>query len=293
MGIKYSFVDSVVYGTEDVNDITRCITGAGIAPFLTKDSYAVSDLNALTEALVEAGTSLDGCKCVAYNAGTAEMSINIAQGIIFFDSGVRLELDADGYSIKVEPNTPGYVFANYSPALQKADIVFAAELPQDGETVVLAKVLQNGLVRDMRSFARSKVATVGANACVKLPFERLSEPVLYNEGRYITAKASGIDLSRFNYAVLVATRYYGDVFEYFPSPGYRTVFFDIGTQSTCFVLYDGELPAGSSNFIHSVNSDYVYYLEIIDGELCIVCHCEEKDKARAIYYTLGCTVCLI
>lgn len=299
MGIKYSFVDSVVYGTEDINDITRGITGAGVAPFASKDTYNTSDINAMTQALVEAGVQLGGCKCSVKNAGTAEMSVELAQGIVFFESGVRLEIDAEGYVIVVQPNTAGYVFANYRPALQKVEVAFAAELPENGETVILAQILQNGTIRDMRSFARSKIATVGTNVLVKRPFERLEEPVLINEpdsygdAWYITAKITGIDLSKFNYAVLVATNQYGDVFKYFPSLGYSSVFFDIKNQKVLFGVYDGETIVSGNAYIHNVHSDYVYYLELIGGELCIVCRCAPKDKGQAIYYTLGCTICLM
>lgn len=293
MGIKYSFVDSVVYGAEDINDITRSITGAGVAPFLSKDSYDVSDINVMTQALVEAGVQLDGCKCSIKNAGTAEMSVEIAQGIVFFESGVRLEIDAEGFVVAVEPNTAGYVFANYRPALQKAEIAFAAEIPDTGETVVLAQVLQNGTIRDIRSFARSKIATVGTNVMIKRAFERLEEPIEHKEGRYITAKVSGIDLNRFNYAVLVSTNKYDDVFEYFPSLGYSSVFFDIKNQNVIFAVYDGETIVSGNGHIHNVHSDYVYYLELIGGELCIVCRCAPKNEGRAISYTLGCTICLM
>ena len=41
MGFKYSFIDSEVYGTEDVNAITSNLVGAGVAPFLSKESYSV------------------------------------------------------------------------------------------------------------------------------------------------------------------------------------------------------------------------------------------------------------
>ena len=109
MAIKYNFVDNKVYGPEDINDITRSLVGAGIAPFLAKDNYNVSDLNLLTSALVETGTSLDGCKCSIENVGTEEMSAHVAQGLVFFESGVRLEVDVDGYSVSVTPNTSGYI----------------------------------------------------------------------------------------------------------------------------------------------------------------------------------------
>lgn len=292
MAIKYSFTDNTVYGVDDVNDITRCLTGAGVAPFVEKDSYDVSDLNAMTSALVESGIQLGGCKCTVENAGTSEMRVHIAQGIIFFESGVRLEVDSDGYTIYVSPNISGTVYAHYSPSLQKADIVFSAELPTNGEVVELATISENGKITDIRKPAVSKIASVGKNVMLKLPFERLTEAVEHN-GRYITAKVTGVDLSRFNYAVLVATNRYGDVFTYYPNLGYRTLFFDIATGKADFTLYEGETPASSMDYFHNLYSEYVYYLEIVDGELCVVCKCKESNKSSAVSNTLGCTICLM
>lgn len=206
MGFTYSFVDSSIYGTEDINDITRSLTGAGIAPFLTKDSYDISDLNVMTSALVAEGTSLDGCKCSVENAGTEEMTVTIAQGIVFFESGVRLTVDEEGYNVAVTPNTAGYVYAHYSLALQKADIVFDTELPSDGEYVILAEIAADGGIQDKRTFARSKIATIGKNIKLTPSFERV-EPELFEiddkgEYIYILAKAPAVDLSRFNYALV-------------------------------------------------------------------------------------------
>ncbi len=205
MGIKYSFVDNRVYGTEDVNEIAQCLTGAGVMPFLSKDSYSASDLNSLTAALSTSGASLDGCSCSAQNVGSAEMCINVAQGIIFFESGVRLIVDAAGYSAAVEPNTPGYIYAHYSPSLQRADIVFGEQLPTDGECVELAQISENGSVKDLRVFARSKVGTMGGNALQQIGQDRMtvyeySSAPSYGEGRILgKIDLSGIDISRYKY----------------------------------------------------------------------------------------------
>lgn len=207
MGFTYSFVDNAVYGPEDINDITRSLTGAGIAPFLTKDRYNVSDLNDLAAALVAEGTSLDGCKCSVENAGTEAMSVTVAQGIVFFESGVRLTVDEEGCLLYITPNTAGYAYAHYSPALQKADIVFSGELPADGEYVLLAEIAEDGGIQDKRTFARSKVATFGKNVTLTPSFERVG-PELLETGdsigwvTYIVAKAPDVDLSKFNYALV-------------------------------------------------------------------------------------------
>ncbi len=212
MAIKYSFVDSSTYGTEDINDITRCLTGAGVAPFASKDSYNLSELNELTSAVVGAGTTLDGCKCSTENIGTAEMIVTVAPGIIFFDSGVRLEVDEDKYIIAVMSNTAGYIYAHYSPSLQKADIVFNADLPLDGEYVLLAEVLVDGSIVDKRAFARSKIATFGKNVTLTPSFERVEPELLETDNvteqaTYILAKVPAVDLSKFNYALVYSPEY--------------------------------------------------------------------------------------
>ncbi len=206
MGIKYSFVDNEIYGTEDINEIAQCLTGAGVMPFLTKESYSTSDLNSVAAALVSDGASLDGCKCTVKNAGTADMSIKVAQGIIFFESGVRLIIDSAGYSVEVLPNTAGYVLAHYSPSLQRADIVFAEELPADGEYVELAQLDEYGSCEDLRVFARSKVATMGSSVACQISQERMQTfgngaGAAYGESGQVLAEIdlSGIDISRYKY----------------------------------------------------------------------------------------------
>ena len=209
MAILYSFVDNEVYGTQDINDITSCVVGSGLAPFEQKDSYSVSDLNVITQTIVGTGTSLDGCKCSVENPGTAEMTATIGQCIIFFESGVRMIVDQDGHTIIIEPNTIGYIYAYYSSTLQKADIVYEAELPTDGEYVLLAEILEDGTLKDKRSFARSKVATMGSNAELLIDesrvtvYETYAAAPFYSETEKILAEIdlSGIDITKFNYLI--------------------------------------------------------------------------------------------
>lgn len=215
MAIKYSFVDSAVYGTDDINDITRSLTGAGVAPFVSKDSYNATDLNVLTSTLVEGGVGLGGCKCAVYNPGTADMSVTVAQGIVFFESGVRLTIDEEGFVLPITPNSAGYIYAHYSPSLQKADIVFSGELPTDGEYVILAEISDMGNVTDRRPFAQSKIATFGENVTYSIPESRVTVYDVYaNAPAYSSAEKviaeidlSGIDVTKFNYLIYKYTGY--------------------------------------------------------------------------------------
>jgi len=304
MAITYSFVDNAVYGTEDINDITRSLTGAGIAPFVSKDSYNVSDLNAMTSALVEAGASLDGCKCSAENVGTAEMTVTVAQGIVFFESGVRLTVDEDGYALTVTPNTAGYVYAHYSPSLQKADIVFSPELPMDGEYVVLAEIATDGAITDKRTFARSKVATLGKNIILNREFTKLEEPVLYEEeisqshsakvyNRYIVSKVSGVDMSKFNYAIVSMNSSYTDTdLVYFPTAAYSTGFLNVETNTLEKVITESSnAPQG---YLHILSGLFWYIdVKVIGSELCLVYEIPAEDKSKLSARIYSCTATIM
>lgn len=295
MAIKYNFVDGMVYGTDDVNEITSSLVGAGVAPFAVKDSYNVSELNALTEAVVGDGVQRGGCKCTVSGVGNAEFIITVAQGSVFFESGVRLEVDEEGYDIYAENNVSGYVFANYNPSLQTADILFEAQVSDVGESVVLAFVSVDGVVTDLRKTAEAKIASMGKNIMVKRPFERVDQAVLHN-GKYIVSKVPGVDVSRFNYVVLVSTDTHGDSqLKYFPEVGYYMSFFDIMTNKQNFSIYPGgyEKKVATDRSFYTTVMGLTYHPEIVGGELCILCNCSEDEAQYAIKDALGCTACFM
>ena len=196
MSITYSFRDNVSYGTEDINGIVACLVGAGIAPFVSKTSYSTSDFNALTAAVVGSGTSLGGCKCT--RSGSA---VKVAQGIIYFENGVTMQVDASGYTVTPAADTAGYIYAYFNTSLQTADILFGTSLPTTGHCVKLAQLSADGTLTDCRTFARSKAATFGKNTTATRKFTAQT-PVLTG-GKYVYAKISDVDLSKFSYAIVL------------------------------------------------------------------------------------------
>lgn len=154
---RYTFVNDTVYSTDDINDITKNLTGAGIAPFQTKDSYTEEDLNGLTAALTTSGTAGDSCRCTKDGN-----TVKIAEGILYFENGVTLTVDSAGYSVDVPKNSEGYVYAHFDTVTNTADIVFAEELPASGYHVTLAEVSSAGELTDRRTYARSRVPSFGA-----------------------------------------------------------------------------------------------------------------------------------
>ncbi|MBQ7097010.1 MAG: hypothetical protein IJN96_02955 [Clostridia bacterium] len=295
MALNYSFIDGVVYGTEDINKITSDIVGEGIWAFAEKESYNVSDFNELTENLVESGVQLGGCRCSLSGTGTLQMTVLVEPGVVFFDSGVKLTVDDEGYSIPIENNTAGYVYAHYSPSLQTADIVFGEQPEDNGEVVMLARISDSGVISDIRRFASSKVVTLGKNSTVTLDFQRMDELAEHN-GRYIMSVIGGVDISRYNYAIVTASSWHGDSHQvYFPEVGYYTAFFNLTDERQSLVLYNNgeKIYEQGTSFFYRTNRGYCYYIEVVGGELCITCECDRAAAAESIKDAYGTTVCLL
>ncbi len=240
MAISYSFVDNKLYGTDDINNITKNLVGGGVAPFPSKESYSLSDLNSLTSALVDSGICHDGLKCSMVGG-----IVTVSEGILYFENGVCLTVGEDGYEVEIAPSTSGYICAHFDDAKQEADIMFYESLPTSGFNVLLAEISADGIVSDKRTFARSKVGTLGRNCMVTfIPSEE-------NNYRY-----SG-DLSKFNYALLLGTRPPGGTYTYYGT-------FDLRAGKFIYAI---ETDGYYKGYIR--DSVYNLSMEIIDGELYV------------------------
>lgn len=192
--MNVTFMPGVTYGVDDLNGAIGRLTGCGIAPFLSKDSYDYEDLNAMTSAVTASGVSLGGLS-VSLSQGTAVIN----KGICYFENGVTAYIESEE-SIPIDQTKAQYIYAVYDITLKSADIV-AFDAPWGNEdtgkyAVALAKT-EGGSVTDMRSFARSKVATFGSNKKSDI-IEVHTDKV--NKGDLIYTA----DISGYNFAIFTA-----------------------------------------------------------------------------------------
>lgn len=204
MGKKVYFLDSVeksdgsydnTYGVDDVNAIVSNLVGAGVAPFPSGDTYDVSELNSLTNALVAEGSSLDGLK-----VSLAENKIHIAPGIGYFENGATIVVDTDGEELDYNVAETLYVYAEYNQALNTCGFYTSESEPVSSTGIyvlILATIAAEGVVTDKRIFARSKIATLGRNVSDVLL--SLTKSQKYAAGNVLVN--SDIDISRFNFFV--------------------------------------------------------------------------------------------
>lgn len=284
MAIYFSFVDNEVYGTEDINAITKDLTGAGIAPFPTQESYNVSDLNTVTSAVVGTGVSLDGCKCTVVSMSDSYIVVSVSPGIIYFSDGARVRIDNDGYSLTIASGKEIYIYAYYSKSLQNADIVAdTTNAPESGEAIILAEISAEGVLVDRRMFARSKVATFGSNTTFETAFTYPDDPI-YDEGKgmYEFGYVEGVDLSKFNYALIS----YNMTSGYNVTKCYGT--FNLMSNRFEGVIMGDRYTGYNQTKLLDWSNGVVYYVKKIDNRLVLYMKGETKHASK-----LGMTVKMV
>ncbi len=207
MSKKVYFLDSIqksdgeydnIYGTDDINAIVSNLVGAGVAPFPSGDTYDVSELNSLTSALVEEGTSFDGLK-----VNFSDNKIHISQGIGYFENGATIVVDSEGEELEYTVAETLYVYAEYNQALNTCGFLTSESEPTTATgiyTLMLATITADGTVTDKRTVAQSKVATLGKNKILELYRTVISDggsAVGFSSGKTI-CEVEVKDLSRYN-----------------------------------------------------------------------------------------------
>ncbi len=153
---------SPTYGASDLNDAISNLVGAGVAPFLSKSSYSTADLNDFTKALVIPGVNFNGLK-VSYDVQTQTAAIG--QGVGYFSNGATVVVDSEGISVSAAlPATGRYIFIYclYDENLNTCSFLCSPTYPKttNGQyTLMLGELNSVGEVKDIRSFARMKVAS--------------------------------------------------------------------------------------------------------------------------------------
>ena len=153
---------SPTYSASDLNDAIANLVGAGVAPFLSKNSYSTADLNDLTKAIVIPGVNFNGLK-VSYDVQTQTAAIG--QGVGYFSNGATVVVDSEGESVSAElPATGRYIFVYclYDENLNTCSFLTSSTYPEvtSGQYILmLGEIDSAGNVKDCRSFARMKVAS--------------------------------------------------------------------------------------------------------------------------------------
>lgn len=148
MSCTYKFMDNAYYGIEDLNNLVKSFTTGGVNVY----SGTSGQLNDMTAALVGSGTQMwnDACKATVYNS-----QIKLNPGVVFFDDGSSLTIEAGG---EILPNGR-YIYIKKDGENSRP---VSSSTPPSSNDIPIAEYA-NGTLTDKRKFAQSKVAGFGTN----------------------------------------------------------------------------------------------------------------------------------
>ncbi len=151
MGYKSSFLDNEIYGAEDVSRVFSHLVSGGVVAYPENLTVAQS-IDAMTSEITTEGVSGYGGLAVTKTA----TGVKIGEGAGFFESGVLVEVDADGVELEMMENSDAYIYFAYEKDFNRVEAYASAQSPT-GDVLLLALVSASGGVTDLRSYANSKL----------------------------------------------------------------------------------------------------------------------------------------
>lgn len=152
MGYDISFRANQSYGADALNSIS---SDFGVTPdteFQNSVTYGVDALNNIRKDLVTKGIDRNvSPACACQISGSA---VTIGGGKVFFASGVRAVVDANGMSVPYTALSSGYVWLEYSLTLGELALRYTEDAPS-GDCVRIARIA-GGIVFDEREYCSMK-----------------------------------------------------------------------------------------------------------------------------------------
>lgn len=162
MGYKASFQDNQVISADQLNAIiTELGTGASVSDaFVDGQTYHTDDLNRIRQDLVTAGV-LSGMAC-----NVSGNTVKISTGTAVFETGLLLEIDAEGVSLSIPDGGTGYVYLYRSELQQTALPVITSEEKENVEgqqEYIPLCTVAGGVLTDMRKWSNAKITLLAGN----------------------------------------------------------------------------------------------------------------------------------
>lgn len=151
MGYICNFKDNEIYGTDDINAAISRLTTKGVTIYPT-DENLINAMNGVTSAVAASGVDYNEYSCLV---SIENESIKISPGTAFFEDGMSIVIDSEGYSLPLEYNVYVYLYRDINR--NDGYPCVSAELPENNY-VLLAYIDEQGGIADKREYAVSKLA---------------------------------------------------------------------------------------------------------------------------------------
>ena len=244
MAYDISFRANQSYDAAALNALASELSAPSATAFDNNQLYGVDDLNSIRQELITKGVAKgQGGECAC---SIQEERVCMAGGRVFFDSGVRVNIGAEGLSIPMSI-TDGNIWLEYSEATSDIYLRLTAAAPT-GDFVKLA-TLAGGVVTDARQWAYMKNSSLLPNHVYTATLPAIDIPAGCNRGL-----VHSIDVGESGYQHLVL--YQSDKDDIF---GY-CAYFDFANHEAYGTFY------------YQNNREYSSRIEEGEFMICIYCN---------------------
>lgn len=168
MGYTYNFAVNQAVDAASLNAVATDLAGGAVSGQTTFSDgvlYGIDALNGISGDLTSKGVCLGvGSGCQATKSGE---SIKILSGTLFFETGGKVKIDAQGVTLTPQSGVKNYIWVENSAALGGPVFHCGAAAPA-GDYVKIAELAADGTLTDCREIARSKISAMGANVSTKV-----------------------------------------------------------------------------------------------------------------------------
>ena len=160
MGFCVDFTDNKAISAEILNDILAEVGDGSVSAsseFTDGSLFYTDKLNCIRSEIVTGGIR-SGCK-----AALCETGVIIGEGLCFFDSGMRMKIDAEGITLPTAEGKENFVYLYASPISNVATAVVTTEEKEGSEYVPICKIDETGKIYDTRAWCRAKIPMMNSN----------------------------------------------------------------------------------------------------------------------------------
>lgn len=167
MGFSVDFTDNKSISAEILNDILAEVGDGSVSAsseFVNESLFYTDKLNCIRSEIVTGGIR-SGCK-----AALCETGVIIGEGLCFFDSGMRMKIDAEGISLAIADGVENFVYLYASPNVNIATAVVTTEKKEGNEYVPVCRVDADGKIYDERVWCRAQIPMINSRFVQKETF---------------------------------------------------------------------------------------------------------------------------
>ncbi len=167
MGFSVDFIDNNSISAESLNEILAEVGDDSVSAsseFVNESLFYTDKLNCIRSEIVTGGIR-SGCE-----AALCETGVIIGEGLCFFDSGMRMKIDAEGISLTVSADKENFVYLYASTNLNIATAVVTTEKKEGNEYVPVCRIDADGVLYDERVWCCSKIPMMNSRFVQKETF---------------------------------------------------------------------------------------------------------------------------